>query len=141
MRDPRPCGAGLLAAGLLLTACASGGARTADAATTTLLRRDMTTLVAAAASKNYSAAGVALTVLNADAQAAARPAPRFFHRLNARKAVVIMTPSDVKATLSFSDGVRCEKGDVFEIESEAFGLPLRNKLTVAKAEKVKVVAL
>jgi hypothetical protein len=45
------------------------------------------------------------------------------------------------ATLSFSDGVKPEKGDVFEIEAEAFGLPLRNKLVVAKAEKVKVRAL
>ena len=45
------------------------------------------------------------------------------------------------ATLSFSDGIRPEKGDVFEIEAEAFGLPLRNRLTRAKAEKVKVRAL
>lgn len=45
------------------------------------------------------------------------------------------------ATLSFSDGVQTQKGDVFEIEVEAFGLPLRNKLTIAKAEKVKVRAL
>ncbi len=45
------------------------------------------------------------------------------------------------ATLSFSDGVKTEKGDVFEIEAEAFGLPLRNKLALAKAEKVKVRAL
>jgi hypothetical protein len=45
------------------------------------------------------------------------------------------------ATLSFSDGIKTQKGDVFEIEAEAFGLPLRNKLTIAKAEKVKVRAL
>jgi hypothetical protein len=45
------------------------------------------------------------------------------------------------ATLSFSDGVKTEKGDWFEIESEAFGLPLRNRLAIAKAEKVKVRAL
>jgi len=45
------------------------------------------------------------------------------------------------ATLSFSEGIKPEKGDVFEIEAEAFGLPLRNRLTVAKAEKVKVRAL
>lgn len=45
------------------------------------------------------------------------------------------------ATLSFSDGVKTEKGDVFEVQAEAFGLPLRNKLTVGKAEKVKVRAL
>jgi hypothetical protein len=45
------------------------------------------------------------------------------------------------ATLSFSDGIACEKGDVFEIEAEAFGLPLRNRLTIAKAAKVRVAAL
>ena len=45
------------------------------------------------------------------------------------------------ATLSFSDGVKTQKGDVFEIEAETFGLPLRNRLAVAKAEKVKVSAL
>ena len=27
---------------------------------------------------------------------------------------------------------------MFEIEAEAFGLPLRNRLTIAKAAKVKV---
>jgi hypothetical protein len=42
------------------------------------------------------------------------------------------------ATLSFSANVRTEKGDVFEIESEAFGLPLRNRLSVAKAGSAKV---
>jgi hypothetical protein len=45
------------------------------------------------------------------------------------------------ATLSFSDGIKPEKGDVFEIEAEAFGLPLRNRLTTGKAENVKVRAL
>ena len=45
------------------------------------------------------------------------------------------------ATLSFSDGIKAEKGDVFEIEAEAFGLPLRNRLTVARAAKTKVTAL
>jgi len=45
------------------------------------------------------------------------------------------------ATLSFSDGVTTQKGDVFEIQAEAFGLPLRNRLGVAKAEKVKVRTL
>jgi len=45
------------------------------------------------------------------------------------------------ATLSFADGVRAEKGDVFEIESEPFGLPLRNRLTIGKPEKVKLRAL
>ncbi len=37
------------------------------------------------------------------------------------------------ATLSFSANVHTQKGDVFEIESEPFGLPLRNRLSVAKA--------
>jgi hypothetical protein len=45
------------------------------------------------------------------------------------------------ATLSFSEGIKTEKGDVFEIESEVFGLPLRNRLTIGKAAKVKVRAL
>jgi hypothetical protein len=45
------------------------------------------------------------------------------------------------ATLSFSDGIKTEKGDVFEIDAEPFGLPLRNKLTIGKAAKVKVRAL
>jgi hypothetical protein len=45
------------------------------------------------------------------------------------------------ATLSFSDGIKTQKGDVFEIEAEPFGLPLRNRLAVAKAEKVKVTGL
>jgi hypothetical protein len=45
------------------------------------------------------------------------------------------------ATLSFSEGIKPEKGDWFEIEAEAFGLPLRNRLAVGKAEKVKLRAL
>ena len=45
------------------------------------------------------------------------------------------------ATLSFSDGIKTEKGDVFEIKAEPFGLPLRNRLTIGKAAKVKVRAL
>jgi hypothetical protein len=45
------------------------------------------------------------------------------------------------ATLSFSDGIKTEKGDIFEIEAEPFGLPLRNRLTIGKAAKVKVRAL
>ena len=45
------------------------------------------------------------------------------------------------ATLSFSDGVKPEKGDIFEIEAEAFGLPLRNRLTIGKAAKLKMRAL
>ena len=45
------------------------------------------------------------------------------------------------ATLSFSAGFKTQKGDVFEIESEPFGLPLRNRLGLAKAPPVKVRAL
>ena len=36
------------------------------------------------------------------------------------------------ATLSFTDGVRTQEGDVFEIEAAPFTLPLRNPL--ARAE-------
>jgi hypothetical protein len=45
------------------------------------------------------------------------------------------------ATLSFTGGVKTQKGDVFEIESEPFGLPLRNRLGVERAQKVRVSAL
>lgn len=45
------------------------------------------------------------------------------------------------ATLSFSEGVRTQRGDVFEIQSEAFGLPLRNRVTAEKAAKTKVRSL
>ncbi len=45
------------------------------------------------------------------------------------------------ATLSFSAQLRTEKGDIFEIESEPFGLPLRNRLSAAKAGSPKVRAL
>jgi hypothetical protein len=47
------------------------------------------------------------------------------------------------ATLSFADGVRALPGDVFEIEAEGFGRPLRNPLAVAegKAGLVRVAAL
>ena len=45
------------------------------------------------------------------------------------------------ATLSFSDGFRAEKGDVFEIASEVFGLPLRNRLWAGKAAKARARAL
>ena len=45
------------------------------------------------------------------------------------------------APLSFADGFRAEKGDVFEIESEPFGLPLRNRLTIGKPDKVKLRVL
>ncbi|HXW19767.1 MAG TPA: AraD1 family protein [Roseiarcus sp.] len=42
------------------------------------------------------------------------------------------------ATLSFVDGIKTQKGDIFEIESEPFGLPLRNRLTIAKSRRTKV---
>ena len=42
------------------------------------------------------------------------------------------------ATLSFSEGVKTEPGDVFEIAAEPFKLPLVNKLTVAAATSVSV---
>jgi hypothetical protein len=45
------------------------------------------------------------------------------------------------ATLSFSEGVKTEKGDVFEIQSDIFGLPLRNRLREEKAARPKVRAL
>ncbi len=45
------------------------------------------------------------------------------------------------ATLSFSANLRTEKGDIFEIESELFGLPLCNRLSAAKAGRPKVRAL
>ncbi len=45
------------------------------------------------------------------------------------------------ATLSFSDGITTQAGDVFEIEAEPFGLPLANKLKVAKTKVPKVRVL
>ena len=45
------------------------------------------------------------------------------------------------ATLSFSEGVKTQKGDVFEIESEPFGLPLRNRLGLERPTKARVRAL
>jgi hypothetical protein len=45
------------------------------------------------------------------------------------------------ATLSFSDGVRTEPGDVFEIEAAPFTLPLRNPLILAAEQRVAVRAL
>ena len=38
------------------------------------------------------------------------------------------------ATLSYTDGVRAEAGDVFEIEADAFAIPLRNPLAVADGD-------
>ena len=45
------------------------------------------------------------------------------------------------ATLSFSEGVKTQQGDVFEIAADAFLLPLRNPLGASKAETVTVKAL
>ncbi|MDQ0008712.1 hypothetical protein J2T07_000871 [Luteibacter jiangsuensis] len=45
------------------------------------------------------------------------------------------------ATLSFSDGVATQLGDVFEIEAAPFALPLRNALAQAPAQAVTVKAL
>jgi hypothetical protein len=64
---------------------------------------------------------------------------------------VFRRPGDVHvhmfgtATLSFADGVRTEPGDVFEIEAQDFGLPLRNRLalddSIAAGRRVEVRAL
>jgi hypothetical protein len=45
------------------------------------------------------------------------------------------------ATLSFADNVRVEAGETFEIESTAFGPPLRNPLAVAPTQFAKVKTL
>lgn len=45
------------------------------------------------------------------------------------------------ATLSFSDGVSPQAGDVFEVEAAPFTLPVRNPLAIASADTVKVRAL
>lgn len=45
------------------------------------------------------------------------------------------------ATLSYSDGVATQPGDVFEIEAAPFTLPLRNRLAVAEPVAVGVRAL
>ena len=42
------------------------------------------------------------------------------------------------ATLSFSDGVRAQTGDVFEIEASPFRLPLRNVLAVDAGEEIEI---
>ena len=60
---------------------------------------------------------------------------------------VFCQPGDVHvhmfgtATLSFADGVKAGAGDVFEIEAKEFGLPLRNRLSLAAVENVAVRAL
>lgn len=45
------------------------------------------------------------------------------------------------ATLSFADGIQVEEGDVFEISSPTFGLPLRNPLAKAPAISTEVTPL
>jgi hypothetical protein len=45
------------------------------------------------------------------------------------------------ATLSFSDGVQTQEGDVFEIEAQPFALPLRNPLARAPEQAVSVKVL
>jgi hypothetical protein len=45
------------------------------------------------------------------------------------------------ATLSFSDGVRTEPGDEFEIEASPFTLPLRNRLVRSEAQQLAVHVL
>ena len=45
------------------------------------------------------------------------------------------------ATLSFSDGVKTEPGDVFELEADAFRLGLKNPLARTPAEPVEVLTL
>jgi len=45
------------------------------------------------------------------------------------------------ATLSFSDGMRTEPGDVFEIEAAPFRLPVRNPIAIAEEQSVTVKAL
>lgn len=45
------------------------------------------------------------------------------------------------ATLSVAFGVKTEAGDVFDIESATFGLPLKNPLAFAEEEKVSVIQL
>lgn len=45
------------------------------------------------------------------------------------------------ATLSFSDGIKAQDGDVFEIEAAPFGLPLRNPLQTNAAPAVTVHVL
>lgn len=45
------------------------------------------------------------------------------------------------ATLSFSDGVRVQTGDIFEIEADAFSVPLRNPMALVSGESVEVQPL
>jgi len=45
------------------------------------------------------------------------------------------------ATLSFADGVRVQPGEIFEIEAEGFGRPLRNALAVEPAPDAHIAVL
>jgi hypothetical protein len=45
------------------------------------------------------------------------------------------------ATLSFTDGIRAQENDVFEIESELFGRPLRNPLIIRSGGDATVETL
>ena len=45
------------------------------------------------------------------------------------------------ATASFADGVVTQEGDIFELEADAFRLPLRNPIEIAAAEDVIVRSL
>jgi hypothetical protein len=45
------------------------------------------------------------------------------------------------ATLSFSDGIQTQAGDVFEIEATPFRLPLRNPIAIAPAHPIAVQVL
>jgi hypothetical protein len=60
---------------------------------------------------------------------------------------VFREPGDVHvhffgtATLSFSDGVTTQEGDVFEIEAAPFALPLRNPIAIDADQPVTVRAL
>jgi len=45
------------------------------------------------------------------------------------------------ATLSFSDGIRAQEGDVFEIEAPPFTLPLRNPLKIVSSPDTHVRSL
>lgn len=42
------------------------------------------------------------------------------------------------ATLSFGDGIETKVGDIFEIEAEGFGAPLRNRLALAETETIAI---
>ena len=45
------------------------------------------------------------------------------------------------ATLSFSDGIKAQEGDVFEVESPPFGRPLRNPLAMVGSGSAEVTTL